>query len=121
MAPGATLQMYLGGSDSNIGGNGISNDEGKAESLQIYGLPTATRISLSGNGKWTGIIYAPDSDFTFNGGGTRGLFIGALVANTVTVNGTHGMEFAYDEALKYKFTTYFRRAGWREEVVGTRP
>jgi len=120
IAPGSSVIFYVGG-DGNFAGNGVLNEDDKAVNLQIFGLPTCTSMSLSGNGRFTGVIYAPNADFTFNGGGNNGQFIGALVAKSITVNGVHGMDFIYDEALGGQFAVAYRPTAWKEEAVGTLP
>jgi type II secretory pathway pseudopilin PulG len=97
IAPGATLKMYVGGSAS-LNGNGIINQSQYATNFCYYGLPSNTSLSLSGNGTFKGVIYAPSAAFTLNGGGSGTEdFIGASVTKTVTMNGH--FKFHYDEAL----------------------
>ena len=97
VAPGATLKMYVGGSAS-LGGNGVINQTGNATNFCYYGLPSNTSLSLSGNGTFLGVIYAPSANFTVNGGGSGSQdFIGDSVTMTVTLNGH--FKFHYDEAL----------------------
>jgi len=57
-----------------------------------------TSFTLSGNGTFIGAVVAPNADVTLNGGGSTATdFIGALMANSVTMGGH--FNFHYDEAL----------------------
>ncbi|MBI3853851.1 MAG: hypothetical protein HY298_26800 [Verrucomicrobia bacterium] len=97
IAPGATLKMYVAGSAS-LNGNGIINQSQYATNFMYYGLPSNTTLSLTGNGTFKGVIYAPSAEFSLNGGGSgTDDFIGASVTKTVTMNGH--FKFHYDEAL----------------------
>jgi hypothetical protein len=55
-------------------------------------------LSLTGNGEFTGVIYAPDASFNLNAGGSDETdFIGASMTKTATMNGK--FQFHYDENL----------------------
>ena len=69
--PGASLKVYVEGSVS-LSGNGIMNLNQDAATFGVYGLPSCTSLSLSGNAAFTGIIYAPQAHASFNGGGNNG-------------------------------------------------
>lgn len=98
IAPGASLQLYVAGSSTSIGGNGVANGNSNATNFFYYGLPSNTSISLSGNAAFTGIIYAPQADFTLGGGGNNPYdFVGASITGSVRMNGHYN--FHYDEAL----------------------
>lgn len=97
IAPGASVQMYVAGPTTELGGNGVINP-GSAIDFFYYGLPTNTSIAFSGNGDFTGVLYAPSADLVMNGGGSGyDDFSGAAVANTVAMNGHYN--FHYDEFL----------------------
>jgi hypothetical protein len=99
IAPGASLKLYTSAPSVSLGGNGIWNAGGYSTNFMYYGLPSNTSISLSGNAGFTGTIYAPEANFTLNGGGNNTLdFMGASVAKTTTLNGH--FHFHYDEALR---------------------
>jgi hypothetical protein len=96
--PGASLKLYVGATSASIGGQGILNANADALSFQYYGLPSNTRLSMTGNASFTGIIYAPSADFTLGGGGRDKYdFVGASVTRTVKMNGHYN--FHYDESL----------------------
>jgi hypothetical protein len=98
IAPTACLKLYTGASSVSISGNGVANASGKAWNFQLYGLPSLTSISFSGNAQFNGVIYAPEVNFTLNGGGNNTFdFSGAAIVNTVTLNGH--FNFHYDESL----------------------
>jgi len=103
LAPGVRLLLYVGdttgsGASASLGGSGISN-QGSAMDFEYWGMPSNTSLSYSGNAAFTGVIYAPNADFTLGGGG-NGIydFVGASVTSTVKMNGH--FHFHYDENLK---------------------
>lgn len=114
---GGTLNVYTNGNIS-IAGNGFANDNHNAASAIFWGTnPTSQSISISGNGTLTGIVYAPNATATMNGGGTSGMMQGAVVANTITMNG--GTEFHYDDALANLIIgNIWGISGWRELASG---
>jgi hypothetical protein len=112
--PDASLQIYCAGASASIGGNGVFNLGGFATNFAYYGLPSNTAVDFGGNGEFIGTIYAPNADFTLNGGGANGIdFVGASISKTVTMNGK--FNFHYDEALdKYGPTGRFVITTWNE-------
>lgn len=99
VAPGTTLKMYVGCSTASIAGNGVVNAAGNANNFYYFGLSSNTKLSYSGNGQFTGAVYAPQADFTLGGGGNNTYdFVGASVSKTVKMNGH--FNFHYDEALR---------------------
>jgi hypothetical protein len=99
IATNASLRIYMAGATASIGGNGVANRSGKAENFVYLGLPTHTSLSFHGNAAFTGVIYAPNADFTLGGGGSDTHdFVGASVTKSVTMNGH--FHFHYDENLK---------------------
>ncbi len=114
IAPGATLKLYTSAPSVKLSGNGVWNQDGLATSFMYYGLPGNTSISLSGNAGFTGSIYAPEADFSLNGGGNNTTdFIGAAVVNSATLNGH--FHFHYDEELrKTGPTAAFAIRTWNE-------
>jgi len=98
ISPGATLKVYVAASSASIAGNGVVNQNGDALAFQYYGLPSNTSLSFNGNAAFTGVIYAPNADFTLGGGGNNTSdFVGACVAKTVKMNGH--FHFHYPECL----------------------
>ena len=113
----STLAIYVEG-DVDVSGNGIAND-GRPMQFQIWGTleePYAKpqNISISGNGDFSGIIYAPNADVTLNGGGKDDIDAkGAVVGKSITINGSG--EFHYDESLADEdFGDAFRLKSWSE-------
>jgi len=97
IAPGASLELYVGQS-SSIGGQGIINHTGKAHNFILYGLPTCMGITVTSTSPLVGAVYAPRAAFTMrNHGSTPVEVIGATVTATVNL-GTH-YRFHYDESL----------------------
>ncbi len=98
IAPGASLKLYVKGETASIGGNGIANTSGDAMNFYYYGLPSNTSVNMSGNAAFSGVIYAPSAALILGGGGgTDYDFVGASIANTVSMNGHY--HFHYDEKL----------------------
>ena len=94
----SSLQLYVSGSTTSIGGKGVVNTPGSATNFVYYGMPGNTSVSMSGNAAFTGAIYAPSADFTLGGGGSATYdFVGSSVTSTVKMNGH--FNFHYDESL----------------------
>jgi hypothetical protein len=92
------LRLYSAAPSATLAGNGVVNQPGRAKNLYFYGLPTCKVVTLSGNGGFTGCIYAPQADLTLNGGGNNEIdFIGAGVFRSISLNGH--FNFHYDESL----------------------
>lgn len=112
------IEIYAGGTSCSIGGNGVINQPGLAANFILYCAPSVTSFSLSGNGGFTGVLVAPNVNITMNGGGNNTTdFIGALIVNSVTMNGH--FNFHYDEALgrmpgngRYLVTSWNEVAPW---------
>ena len=86
---------------------------GVAANLAYWGLPSNTSFTFKGNASFTGIVYAPEADFTLGGGGLNDYdFVGACVVNTIKMNGH--FHFHYDEALRRKYWNGYQAAGWNE-------
>jgi hypothetical protein len=114
IAPGASLKLYVGGPSAKFAGNGIMNENADATKFSYFGLPSNTELAFSGNASLTGSIYAPNADFTLNGGGNDVYdFVGASVTRSVAMHGH--FNFHYDEALGRKGgRTLYRVASWNE-------
>jgi hypothetical protein len=100
IANNARISVYAGGNSCSLSGNQVINRDGLASSFILYCAPSVKgfSFSLSGNAGITGVIYAPYADFSLNGGGKDTLdFVGALVVNSITLNGHFNVH--YDECL----------------------
>ncbi len=97
-ANSGTAVLYLNGPTGiNTSGNSAITAS-RPENLWIFGLPTLTSISFSGNAAFIGVLYAPEADITLNGGGSSNTDIeGAIVGNSVTFNGHFHVH--YDQYL----------------------
>jgi len=94
IAPGATIEYYSGG-NINMAGKGMINDPGQAINFSLYGLPSCSSISYSGQSQFIGTVYAPEADISMSGSADG---IGAFVGNSVKMSG--GMGLHYDESLQ---------------------
>lgn len=113
----ANVKVFVEG-DVSITGNGIVNESQKAVSLQLFGVTpedgNPRSFSLSGNGSFTGAVYAPDHVVTLSGGGSNGNYFGSIVAKTVTMSGNTAVH--YDESLAAgDYVTDFKVASWFED------
>jgi len=98
IAQGGSIEIYSGGTGITIGGNGVMNNNGYAANFIVYAAKTVTSFTLNGNGTFTGVLVAPNADLTMNGSGTTAQdFTGALMVNSVKMNGH--FNFHFDEAL----------------------
>ena len=100
MGADAKLKLFVGtpsGSDVTIDLQRLSN-LGRADDLQIYGLPSVKDITLGGNDELTALLYAPQAGLTVNGGGSKPYdYQGAIVVRDFTANGQ--FDFHFDEDL----------------------
>ena len=84
----------------SIGGLGIANGLSSSippECVAINYVGTNS-VSISGNGAVSAILSAPNATVTLGGGGSGGWFVGAVLANNVSVQG--GYPVHYDVQLR---------------------
>jgi len=108
-----TVIMYQESGSVILGGNnsgGAVNNQPK--NFVYFGLPGVTTITYGGGSKFVGVIYAPEADFTMNGGGPANNFIGSLIVKSVTDNGTFNLH--YDESLVGYYYGYYVGSSWQE-------
>lgn len=105
IAQGASLEMYVCGTNAVINVDQITNLAGRARNCMLYFMPGVTSLQLLGDGRFRGAIVAPHTDVTLVG---QGLFTymslsGAVIARSLKFSwppGDHGyFYFHYDEAL----------------------
>jgi hypothetical protein len=107
------LTIYMDGPSFSL--NGTSTvDSGNPLNLAYYGTTNNTSISLGGNAAFTGTIYAPEADISMGGGGSSTYdFVGAVIGNTITMNGH--FKFHFDENLLTSGPGYgYVASSWRE-------
>jgi hypothetical protein len=100
IASGAALKVYSNGNISITGGGGLSNGNSEPATCVFFGTHVTAgsqSLTLNGNGHTSVALYAPNAAINMSGGGSGGDFYGAIVGNTVRMNGT--TRFHYDEAL----------------------
>ena len=115
---GASLKLYSSAPTVSLSGNNTANSDGTADSFSFWGTAAVKSITFNGNSSFTGTIYAPNADFTLNGGGNNTIdFIGASITKSVKMNGH--FNFHYDEALRRigPFRAYIV-TGWNEMTPG---
>jgi hypothetical protein len=90
------------------------NQTGFATNFVYYGLPTNTRVDLTGGSGFTGIIYAPQAALNLSGGS---VIYGATISDTVSA--TYGFSFHYDESLaSFDNGGNFVVTSWNEMTPG---
>jgi hypothetical protein len=113
IAPGATLKLFVSAPSASIGGNGVINDGGNAINFQYYGLPSNKSLTYTGNGTFTGVVYAPEAVFNLGGGGNNTYdFVGGSVTASANINGHYN--FHYDECLKQGPAREYVITAWNE-------
>ena len=86
------VNIYLLGSgNSNFTGNGVINATGVPSNLRIYATPSVGSITVNGGAQASMVIYAPETNLTFNGGSE---IYGSAVGGTIRLTG--GTNFHYD-------------------------
>jgi hypothetical protein len=117
IAEGGSLEIYNASPTATLGGQGLMNSTGAAKNLTYFGLPTNTKISMTGNANFIGAIYAPNAAVTLGGGGSDVKdFSGAIVAKSVVFNGN--FNFHFDEDLTRNRYRNFVAISWEEVGMG---
>jgi len=101
------VQIYVQSGGLTLGPRTV-NGAGTAADLEIY--VGAGSVTLSGNFTMKAAIYAPTSACSSNGQGGGG-FEGAMICNTVTLNGN----WRYDPTVGAITDDTFAISGWSEE------
>lgn len=96
----------------DLSGNGLSNTGQYAPGVSLWGLPTCTSFSTSGNGCFYETVYVPEASASLTGVGSSGGFYGSIMANTITLTG--GASVSFDEAIKNLWGTGFVPSSWAE-------
>ena len=108
---GSSLTLYAAG-DIVVAGLGLSNLDASPAALQLWSTVGTSRlqsIAVTGNGAFSGVIYAPEADVTVNG---NGAILGSIVARDLTFAGNAA--FYYDQALgRLSRHAPYRADGWR--------
>ena len=107
-------QGVSNGVDGADGGTDVDNvsELNQPVKFQIYGTKTSgsQSVSISGNGLFSGVIYAPQGDVSIVGNGAVN---GSIVANNITLSGN--AQFHYDESLgNFDDGNPFRIGRWKE-------
>ena len=104
------VTIYLTATSTFSGGSIVNNTQ-RATNLRVYSSsPSGSKLTVSGGGAVTAmIIYAPNADITFSGGGN---FYGAAVGNSITNSG--GSDIHVDTALDVLGPWGIRLANWQE-------
>jgi len=119
IAPDGRLEMWVGGTSVDLTGQGVMNQNGYAQNFMLWCTDSVTDLKYAGNGEFTGVVIAPNADVKLAGGGSGDEdFVGALIANTITLNGHYS--FHYDEALRnYRGNGRYMVTKWDEIPAST--
>jgi hypothetical protein len=99
IVPGASLKLYVGGSSTALGGNGVLNYAGNATNFMYYGTTNNTSLSIGTDSAFIGTIYAPSAAITINTGGSLIYdFAGSCIGKSIRLYGHFNIHF--DENLK---------------------
>jgi hypothetical protein len=93
----ASLNLYANTANVDISGDGVQNS-GSTSQFHYWGTTNNTSLNYSGNSVVTGTFYAPNADFSLNGGGAVLDISGSIVSKSIRLNGP--CRFHYDENLK---------------------
>jgi hypothetical protein len=105
-----TVNIYLLGSgDSNFTGGGIINATAVPANLRIYATPAVSSLTVNGGAQAAMVIYAPETNLTFDGGGS---IYGSAVAGTIVLTG--GTNFHYDTQSANLVGSATQLVGWHE-------
>jgi hypothetical protein len=107
------LTVYMDGPSFTLSGNMLV-DGGNAAGFSYYGTTNNTQISFTGNAAFTGTIYAPEADIKLGGGGNTPYdIVGAIIGNTITMNGHFNLHFD-ENLLSAGPSRGFVANSWRE-------
>lgn len=98
VASGATLQLFVAGTNAVITRVTMLNPVANSSTFQYYGLAGNSSLIWNGNAAIVGTIYAPGAIVKFGGGGNNTYdFQGAWAAHAFVLNGH--LNFHFDENL----------------------
>ena len=117
----ASVTYYVQG-NIYVAGQGIANNSGVAKNLIIYGVSPSDGSTqtayIAGNGNFIGVLDLPAYNTTYAGNGD---ISGAVITNTLTIQGSGAGSLHYDEALnsllplagpnKYSYASWFEDIG----------
>lgn len=119
---GQHFNLYSDAPTVKLSGNSTANSDSTADSFAFWGTTNVTTLSFSGNGSFTGTIYAPNADFELSGSGNSETidFTGASITKSVKLNGH--FNFHYDESLAiYGPSRGFIVVSWSEMLPAEVP
>ena len=117
--PGVYVRIFVVG-DARLTGQGVVNPNSPLH-LQLYGVARADgaapgEMTISGNGGFTGSVYAPNYNISMVGGGSTDSIFGAFVGKTVRMTGVQSVH--YDEALgDGGLVSDYRVVSWFEDAA----
>lgn len=109
-----TVEIFIPANRNlDMSGGAVINSGGSASKLIVNKAGTGTLdIGTGANSvDFTGVLYAPSSDMTINGGAK---FRGSLTLNRLTINGSPNYELIWDSDLRPVVDKNWRVRYWRE-------
>jgi hypothetical protein len=76
----------------------VNANDGESDELSVL-VHSDGVVDMGGNYEFWGLLYAPRSSCTFNGGGGAPNFNGGMVCETATINGNPSNEIDYDPTV----------------------
>jgi hypothetical protein len=108
-----SVVMYQESGTLTLGGSGNGGAyNNRPENFIYFGLPGVTKITMSGNSTFYGVIYAPQAELKLAGGGNSYNFIGSLLVGNLDVDGHFNLH--YDRSLTGLFYGYYVVTSWQE-------
>ena len=109
--PGASLQLFVGGTAS-LSGGGVVNATGLPQSFSYFGSPSNKTLNYSGAANFIGTINAPQATVILSGISPNAASLyGAVICSTFSCSG--GSSVHYDQSLKGG--SIFLISSWREQ------
>lgn len=80
--------------DITISGSSFNNQSGLAKNIEIIGIGSNNKVTVSGGGTFIGTMNAPGFNITVSGSAN---LCGAFIANSLNISGSGSVH--YDESL----------------------
>jgi hypothetical protein len=77
-----------------------------------FGMPGVTSVTIGGSAVFLGVIYAPEADISFNGGGSSDDLMGSFIGKSLTIKGHYQVHF--DVSLLGYYYGYYAIGTWAE-------
>lgn len=99
------VTVYLNGSLEVKGSTGVNTGGDPTRLLVLVHSDGGNIATASGTPQFTGLIYAPNSSLTINGGGSQDNIVGSVVVENATSNGKGNLRYDPSFARDLEFTS----------------